>query len=648
MMKFNIRGGAGDSTKPNVNARPQDNLYLAVNSKWMEDNPIPADEPWKTSFDVVEKNGRDHLLKDLNNFASGKEKVPNIKNLDKAVEFFKIASDAQKRDSDGAQPIKADLDFLLSLHSLKQVNQNLKKLLFDFVLPFNLTVEPDYKNAQLNVVYFNRHDPILREPDNYKKDNAQKLLKIWQNQTTNLLVMAGIKEDQAASYAKNAVNFDSKLAKTCNSAEYNAKVENSYNPVSVEEFVKKSRHLDLDKLLHDCKLDEAKLIIVMELNYLNNFDHLFTEENFDELKGWLISIFVNNASQYLSHQFRKAALPLTKAMFGVEDISNDQRYAYDYTCQVFNDVLGQFYGRKYLGEKAKNDATEMVKNIVEVYRERLRANTWLSEATKKEAIKKLDNLGLKVGYPDHAQKFYDLFQVIPVKDEGTLYKNTKINDHIRKQDNFDQLKKPVDRTIWGFSPIIANACYNPSANDITLPALILQKPFYDLHQDRAVNYGGFGAVIGHEISHAFDNNGSQFDEKGNMKNWWQKEDYTEFNKLIQKEIALFDKVKVGNVTINGTLTVSENIGDQGGLTVAVKANAKEGGNAKVLFENFARVWETNAKPEFLELLTSLDVHSLPQARVNVQSQCQDEFYQAFDVKPGDGMWLEPAKRVVIW
>ncbi|WP_294602600.1 M13-type metalloendopeptidase [uncultured Lactobacillus sp.] len=198
------------------------------------------------------------------------------------------------------------------------------------------------------------------------------------------------------------------------------------------------------------------------------------------------------------------------------------------------------------------------------------------------------------------------------------------------------------------SAIEANACYEPLSNDITFPALLLQKPFYDLQQDRAANYGGFGTVVGHEISHAFDNNGAQFDELGNMKNWWTDEDYAEFNKRVKAEIKLFDGVEVGTSKINGKLTVSENIGDQGGLTVAVAANKQEGGDAKALFENYARFWGTNAKPELWELAAALDVHAFPQARVNVQAQCQEEFYQAFNVKEGDGMWLDPDKRVQVW
>lgn len=648
MVKFNVRGGAGDSTKPVANVRPQDNLYLAINSEWMKNNPIPADEPWENSFNKVDENGRKHLLADFDAFADGNKSIPELKNFDKVVEFYKIARDHDQREKDGAKPIQVDLEFLTNLKSYDDVNQNIKKLMVDFELPFSLIIEPDFKNSSLNVVSFYRGNLILNDKSYYEGEQKDKLLGVWRKQTLNLLKLDGVQDSAAKDYVENAIELDQQMVKFYQSAEWNSKVENIYNPISVAEFEKKSKIFDLTKLMQDCDFEDSKLVLVTQPSYLDSFDKIFTKDNFAQLKGWLICQFVNNSARYLSKEIRQAAMPLTKAMYGMESLSSDARYAYNRTNQVFYDVVGQYYGQTYLGEEAKADATQMVKNMIKIYEQRLHENTWLSEKTKKEAIKKLENLGLKIGYPDKVQAFYDQFEVTPIAEGGNLYSNCKVNKRIKAESSFADLHKPVDTSKWDFSAAEANACYDPSFNDITLPALILQKPFYDLHQDRAANYGGFGAVIGHEISHAFDNNGAQFDEKGNMKNWWTKEDFAEFDKHVKEEIALFDGVDIGGVKINGALTVSENIGDQGGLTVALEANKAEGGSSKVLLENYARTWETNSKKEFLQLLANSDVHSLPQARVNVQVQCQDEFYKAFDVKPSDGMWLDEDKRVKIW
>lgn len=648
MIKFNVRGGAGDSTEPVTNVRPQDNLYLAVNSEWMKNNPIPEDEPWENSFNKIDERGRKNLLADLDAFAEGKKPIPKLKNFNKVVEFYKIAKDHDQREKDGAKPIQVDLNFLTKLKDYNDVNQNIKKLMVDFDLPFKLMVETDFKKSSLNVVSFYRGSLILNDKSYYEGEQTAKLLDVWRKQTLELLKLDGIQDSDAKDYVENAIKLDKQMVEFYQSAEWNSKVENIYNPISVADFERKSKTFDLTKLIQDCGFEDSELVLVTQPSYLDNFDKIFTKDNFAQLKGWLICQFVNNSAKYLSKEIRQAAMPLTKAMYGIESLSSDSRYVYNRANEIFYDVVGQYYGQTYLGEEARADATQMVKNMINIYKKRLHDNTWLSEATKKEAIKKLDTLGLKIGYPDKVQAFYDQFEVTPIDEGGSLYSNCKVNHHIKAENNFADLHKPVDHSKWDFSAAEANACYDPSCNDITLPAMILQKPFYDLHQDRAANYGGFGTVIGHEISHAFDNNGAQFDEKGNMKNWWTEEDFAEFDKRIKKEIDLFDGVNVGDVKINGALTVSENIGDQGGLTVALEANKAEGGSSKVLLENFARIWETNSKKSFLQLLANADVHSLPQARVNVQVQCQDAFYEAFDVKPGDGMWLDEDKRVKIW
>ncbi len=255
---------------------------------------------------------------------------------------------------------------------------------------------------------------------------------------------------------------------------------------------------------------------------------------------------------------------------------------------------------------------------------------------------------LKVGYPDKIEKIYDRLKVIPASEGGTLYSNERAFTVESIKYNIEQLHKEVDRTVWLMAGNEVNACYDPQRNDLTFPAAILQAPFYDLKQDRATNFGGIGTVIAHEVSHAFDNNGAKFDEFGNMKNWWTKDDYAEFKKRTQAEIDLFDGIQYGPVKLNGKQIVSENIADQGGLTAAVEAAKNEGDDLKKLFENFARVWANKQLTESIKTQVSVDVHAPGPERANVQSQCQDEFYKAFDVKPSDGMWLDPDKRVHIW
>ncbi|MCT6828390.1 MAG: M13 family peptidase, partial [Lactobacillus helsingborgensis] len=325
-----------------------------------------------------------------------------------------------------------------------------------------------------------------------------------------------------------------------------------------------------------------------------------------------------------------------------------EKQAYHIANEAFSEVVGVYYGQTYFGEDAKKDVEDMIHRMLEVYKERLQNNDWLSEQTKKRAIIKLDALVLKIGYPSKIEEIYNRLKVVPASEGGSLYSNERAFTIEHQKYNLEQLHKEVDRTVWAMPGNLVNACYDPQRNDLTFPAAILQKPFYDLKQDRAANFGGIGSVIAHEVSHAFDNNGAQFDELGNMENWWTDEDYAEFKKRTQAEIDLFDGIEYGPVKLNGKQIVSENIADQGGLTAAVEAAKNENDDLKKLFENFARIWANKQLTEAIKSQTAVDVHAPGPLRANVQSQCQDDFYKTFDVKPEDGMWLDPEKRVHIW
>lgn len=390
---------------------------------------------------------------------------------------------------------------------------------------------------------------------------------------------------------------------------------------------------------------KPKQIIVMEPRFLEHAEELINENNFAEIKGWMIMSFINDHAHLLSQAFREAAFPFNQALTGQGELAPVNRHAYYIANASFSEPMGIYYGKKYLGADAKADVTDMIHKMIKVYESRIKENTWLSEATKQKAITKLKALVLKIGYPDKQEKIYDLLQIDPNK---SLYENERNLEKVVVKYNLDQLTQPVDRTVWLMPGNMNNACYDPQRNDITFPAGILQKPFYDIHQSRGQNYGGIGATIAHEISHAFDNNGAKFDEFGNMKNWWTKEDFAEFNKRTKAAIDIYDGLQYGPAKLNGKQVVAENIADLGGLTCAIQANKIDHGDMKELFENYARSWAQKQRPEAIKTEIAVDVHAPQPTRVNIPSQCQDEFYETFDVKPSDGMWLDPEKRVRIW
>lgn len=644
-----VRGGAGNILEPKVGTRPQDNLYLAVNSEWLEKVKIPSDRSRIASFDSIDLNVEKNLMQDFADFADGKKEIPDIPNLKKAVELYKVARDFDKRNKDAAEPIKADLMMLESISDFADFNMKAAGLFkMNFSLPFSFDVDADMKNTKVNVLEFFGTSIFLPDTTTYQSEGADKLLDVLKKQSENLLQMAGVSADQAKEYVADALKFDQKLAKVVKSSEEWADYPAMYNPVSMADFEAKIKNFKMADFLKEVLPEVPDRVIVAEPRYLDHFDELVNEDNFDEIKGWMIVKFINAVAGYLSQDFREAAFPFKQALSGQPELANGEKQAYRIANGTFSEVVGVYYGKTYFGQDAKDDVVDMINKMLAVYETRLKENDWLSEETKEKAIVKLNALILKIGFPDKIEEIYNRLNVTSVEDGGTLYSNERAAGIEHVKYNLEKLTKPVDRSVWLMPANLVNACYDPQRNDLTFPAAILQAPFYDIKQDRAENFGGIGTVIAHEISHAFDNNGSQFDEFGNMVNWWQDADYEEFKKRTQAEIDLFDGIKYGPVTLNGKQIVSENIADQGGLTAAVKAAKDEGDDLKKLFENFARIWANKQLTESIKSQVAVDVHAPGPERANVQSQCQEDFYEVFDVKPEDGMWLDPDKRVHIW
>lgn len=645
---FAVRGGSGDVIEPKVGTRPQDNIYLAVNSEWLEKTKIPEDRSRMASFDGIDVNVEKHLMEDLADFASGKKEVPNVPNMAEAVKLYQLAKDFDKRNSDGADPVQDDLTALEEISDFSDYNLKAPDLTTFASMPFGFDVEPDMKNTKVNALYFAGPGTYLPDTTTYETDDAPKLLAILQKQSVNLLTMAGVAEGQAEKYAAAAIKFDGKLAKVVKSSEEWADYPASYNPMAIDEFEGKFKDFKIAYYLKKVIGEEPERIIVEEPRYLDHINELINETNFDEIKGWTIVNFINGVASELSQEFREAAFPFSQALSGQPQLKSGEKQAYQIANGTFSEVVGAYYGQTYFGADAKKDVEDMIHRMLDVYKERLQSNSWLSEETKKKAILKVNTLELKIGYPDKIEEIYNRLKVVPANEGGSLYSNERAFAIEEQKYNIEQLHKEVDRTVWAMPGNLVNACYDPQRNDLTFPAAILQAPFYDLKHDRATNYGGIGTVIAHEVSHAFDNNGAQFDEMGNMKNWWTDEDYAEFKKRTQDEIDLFDGIEYGPVKLNGKQIVSENIADQGGLTAAVEAAKNENEDLKKLFENFARVWANKQLTESIKSQTAVDVHAPGPLRANVQIQCQDDFYKVYDVKPEDGMWLDPDQRVAIW
>lgn len=629
----------------------KDDFYEYVNGAWLETAEIPEDKPATGGFqDLVDEIDR-LLMKEFEDFSHHPETIPPGR-LQDAVAYYDLAKDYESRDRLGATPLRPLLERVTALENLEDLNRQLVDWVLEGLpLPFDVDVDQDMKNTRFNTFFAGPAGTILPDKTYYDEDNAQgpQLLDAFRTMTRAVLEKLDYSKEQAATIVSEALAFDRLIVPHVRSSEENADYSKNYNPRTFDEFTKYSQFFDLRSLTLGLIGQEPEKIIVTEPDYFTALDEIANPTTFPLMKSWLLIQVALAFTGYLSEELRVLGGTYSRQLSGATAPKPQDKAAFYLANGRFSQVVGEYYGRKYFGPKAKADVEHMVKEMIAIYQERLEHNTWLSEATCQKAIVKLGTLGIHVGYPEKIPAFYDRFHTKPKSEGGTLVGNARRFARIVREDRFSKYGQAKDREEWEMSAATVNAYYHPFLNVIVFPAAILQAPFYSLEQSKSANYGGIGAVIAHEISHAFDNNGAKFDEFGNMNNWWTEADLAQFENLSQAMIAEFDDLPYAGGKVNGTLTVSENIADAGGLSCALAAAKKEDQvSLEDFFTNWAKIWRSKARPQYEQLLLAIDVHAPAKLRGNIQLQNIDDFYTTYDINEQDGMYLAPEKRVHIW
>ncbi|MEJ6399758.1 M13 family metallopeptidase [Nicoliella lavandulae] len=629
----------------------KDDIYEAVNGEWLKDAKIPADHSSTGGFmdlvDGIEKT----LRADFKALAAG-EWEPNNAEMAEFKKFYQLVFDFKQRDQAGAEPIKPIIKRIEELESYQDLDAQLSDwILSGLPLPFNFDIEADMKNAQVNALFAGVPSLILPDKTYYAQGNqaAKQLMPVYTEMARKLLTMVGYSADEAEAMVEEAKHFDAQIAPHVKSAEESADMTKMYNPEAFSDFAKATNKVDLVKAVNGLIGTTPDQIIDTEPAYFAALKDIMDDNNFVLMKSWMIVKTVIAYSNVLSEDFRVTGGTYRRALSGQKEPASQSKAAYYLATGTFDQVVGDYYGHKYFGEKAKQDVHDMVVKMINVYKQRLTDNDWLGEDTRKKAIVKLNALMIQVGYPDAIDPIFKQYQVDTAEDGGTLVSNVQKFTKINTKDQFSKWNQPVERGKWEMSANTVNAYYHPFKNIIVFPAAILQAPFYSLDQSSSENFGGIGAVIAHEISHAFDNNGSQFDEFGNLNNWWSKSDHEHFDQLAQKMIKEFDGIPFAGEKVNGKLTVSENIADAGGLSCAEEAaKGEDDCDLSAFFINWARIWRNKSTEQHKQLLLSIDVHAPSELRANVQVKNLADFYTTFDVQPGDGMYMAPSDRVNIW
>lgn len=627
--------------------RIQDDLFTYVNQEKLDKLVIPDDMPTAGGFSELHQNLEKLLMGEFKEL----EKENNIEdvNLKKAIDLYSLAKNVKKRNNQGLKPIQKDLDVINSTSDMALLNRRLKNFVVNqYPLPFNFGVDVDMKDSNKHCLMLAGPRTILPDTTMYDPNNPQKqmMLEMWKGIALQVMNFTNLSDEDKLLYVEDTLAFDAIIATLVKSSQEWSEYTKSYNPYKINKVARLLKPFKFKGVLNKLFGYIPEVVIVADPRFLNSFSTLFNEETFAKYIHWAYVNFIFNNGRYLAESIRELTGAFGRALSGIAKPMDKVKFAYNLASNTFSEPVGLYYGRKYFGEEAKKDVVEMVKEIIAAYKERIANSEILCDATKEKAILKLNTMKIKMGYPDVADPIFDKFVV---NKRDSLYKTMSNIYKVELLDNISKLNKPVDKTKWLMPGHMVNACYDPSKNDITFPAGILQAPFYSIKQTRSENLGGIGAVIGHEISHAFDNNGANMDENGNINNWWSKEDFKKFKKKTEAMIKQFDGIELPFGKVNSELIVSENIADNGGMAVTLHImKGMKDANYEQYFLNWARIWCQKAKPEYQALLLSVDVHGPVILRTNMPPRNFEEWYQTFDVKETDQMYIAPKDRVVIW
>ncbi len=628
--------------------RIQDDLFTHVNQEKLDQLTIPDDAPSVGGFASLRDDVQALMIGEFVTMSESGS-YPNDY-LKRAVTLFRAAMNTAKREADGIQPALKALSVLDSLDSIKTMSKMYGRMVLNGLpLPMNVSVEPDMKNTSRHCLYIQGPGVILPDASYYKpkmEKQREAMLGMWSGMAKAVLAKTGMSEADQDKYIADTLAFDALLGQHVKTSEEWSDYVGMYNPMKTSKVSAMVKPLNLKAILKELLGTVPSMIVVTEPRFFKAFGKVFNKKTFGLYKSWAYVNGLLRSTSLLTEELRAIGGSFSRALSGITAVTPVEKFAYELASGMYSEPVGVYYGQKYFGEEAKKDITEIVYQIIDMYKERIQNNKFLEKRTKEKALLKLSKIGVKMGYPDKVDPAYDKM----VFDENaSLYDIVHSLRKVRVMDNLEKIYKPLNRDEWGMPGHMVNASYNPFVNDITFPAAILQAPFYSLKQTRSENLGGIGAVIGHEISHAFDINGAKCDENGNINNWWTKGDKRRFNSKIKAMVKQFDKIELPWGTVNGKFIVSENMADNGGMAVTLAIMARtEGASYEEYFKNWARVWCVKAKPEYQKLLLSLDVHGPAILRANITPRNFPEWYKTFGVKKTDKMYIAPKKRVIIW
>ena len=659
-----------EKSKPGINlglmdksVKPGDDFFRYVNGTWVDKTEIPADKTRWGSFDELRQNTDKDALAILKEAAANKNLDPKSDQA-KAVNVYQTFMDTISRNKLGIKPIKPYLD---KINAVKNI-QDLNKLVIEMepqggIGFYGIGVGADSKDSNKNTANIGLGSLGLPDRDYYvsdDKDSKEKREK-YVLHVAKMLTFLGENKTLAKQNAEKILALEIAMAKPRLDRVERRDRRKTYNPMKVADLQKLTPSVNWNNFIQGVGISKIDTIIVSQPKYMIALEEIYKNTNINDLKAYMRWTLLNKSSGVLTSEIETANWEFySKTLQG----AIKQRPREERALQVVNGTVGEALGKLYVEKKfpaeAKVKAKLMIDNIFIAFENRINKLPWMTPATRKGAIEKLKKSTVKIGYPDK-WKDYSKLEIKSLASGGTYFENMKNVSNWGFAENIADLQKPVDKTEWGMSPQTVNAYFNPSYNEIVFPAAILQPPFYDYKADEAVNYGGIGAVIGHEISHGFDDSGARYNADGNLADWWTEDDLKQFTGLGGALAAQYSALQpLPGTFVDGKFTLGENIGDLGGINAAydgLQIFLKQNGNPGLidgytpeqrLFISWATIWRAKMRDEAIKNQVKTDPHSPAMYRAYVPLTNVDEFYKAFDIKEGDKLFVKPDDRVKIW
>ncbi|WP_338985425.1 M13 family metallopeptidase [Spiroplasma endosymbiont of Diplazon laetatorius] len=629
--------------------RAQDNFFDYMNKDWIDNTELPSGYPSWGSFEMLHKKSIDDIKEMILEFKSSDETLNS--DQEKIVNLFKNYLNKEERNKQGIEPIK---DLISKIDNLKD-KSDFTSFLIECFEQYNVSyfhskgIDSDFKNSNVRALMIGSMGLGMSDRDFYEESHPRHN----EIKAAYKVYLEDISKTSKLNFETNSLfelvyNFEKEISQSMLKQEELRSPENIYNVITISDLKKHCDFIDWEEYLTKTGYSKAEILILSEPKFLNKLNEMLKNMKLEDLKDILKIKTLVAYSSILSLDLYQINFNYSSVFSGVKEMKPEMDRAVEFTNSRLGDLLGQEYIKKHFSQEAKEDVLGMVKDLIRIYSNRIKSLDWMSETTKEKAIDKLNSFTVKIGYPDKFDD-YSKIEIRSYEQGGSLYENMKnLSKHFIEKE-LKEINLPVDKTKWYMDPQTVNAYYNPTSNEICFPAGILQKPFYDINEPRAKNLGGIGAVIGHEVSHGFDDEGSKFDKNGNFENWWTEEDYKKYSLRTEKLVEQYNKYEINGTNVNGKLTLGENIGDLSGVAAALdicKEQCPE--DIKLFFENYATVWMRKSTDELKNTRLLIDPHSPEEFRCNGVLINIDEFHEVYETKPGDGMFLEKENRIKIW